>query len=284
MFYCSLIYIFASLILTINMAKNEQDSLKVLNINELPLPIEGCKDLHATVLPLSENPDQPVEKLSRYALKLIRRLLTLADADYTGISYQDREWLEAVLSGTKVEDIARRNNYTSVRVRQRVNAAIEMLCQTIEIWEERQDQTYRIEQLENENRQKDEKIKELNHVIENVKSENDHLNAVLAASLKLKRKHVEKQLLDETASAILEKSLRSLGVPLHLTKIFANNGIHRVIDILRYTDRQLLQLDDVSEQAVTLIKRVLKQYGISLNSYVQKSPDDDKYYIYTSCK
>lgn len=265
------------------MTKNEQDTHNYLNINVLPPPIETGKDSHATVLPLSENPAQPVEKLSRYALKLIRRLLTIADADYTGISFQDREWLEAVLSGTSAEDIARRNNYTPERVRQRVNAAIEMLCQRIETWEERQDQTDRIEQLENENQQKDEKIKELNHVIENVKSENDHLHSVLAASSKQKRKHVEKQLLDETASAILEKSLRSLGVPLHLTKIFANNGIHRVIDLLRYTDRQLLQLDDVSEQAVTLIKRVLKQYGLSLNSYVQKS-DDDKYYIYTSCK
>ena len=74
------------------MAKNEQDSLKGLNINELPPPIEAGKDSHATLLPLSENPAQPVEKLSRYALKLIRRLLTIADADYTGISFQDREW------------------------------------------------------------------------------------------------------------------------------------------------------------------------------------------------
>lgn len=58
----------------------------------------------------------------------------------------------------------------------------------------------------------------------------------------------------------LVKELEEISIPTTATQrgqVLLCHGIHRVIELLRYTDRQLLELDDVSEQAVTLIKRVL---------------------------
>ena len=63
------------------------------------------------IIPI-EKATQPDEKLSHYAIKLIRRLLKIADADFTDISIQDREWLEDVLSGTSIDTIARHSKDT----------------------------------------------------------------------------------------------------------------------------------------------------------------------------
>ena len=49
-----------------------------------------------------KNPAQKKERLSRYAIILIRRLLVIADEDFVDISVQDRVWLECALSGMTV--------------------------------------------------------------------------------------------------------------------------------------------------------------------------------------
>ena len=82
------------------------------------------------------SPDQPDNTLTSYAIKLIRRLLIIADDDYSDITLADREWLEAVLQGTSVSEIARHTKLSPERIRQRVTAALDQLNQKIDIWEE----------------------------------------------------------------------------------------------------------------------------------------------------
>ena len=68
------------------MPKEKTNKYNTLNINVLPPPIEEGKDSQATVLPMTGNPAQPAEKLSSFAIRLIRRLLTIVDA----IDHRDR--------------------------------------------------------------------------------------------------------------------------------------------------------------------------------------------------
>lgn len=94
--------------------------------------------MRATVLQIIENPNQPAEKLPSYAIRLIRRLLTIVDADFTNISFQDREWLEDVLNGTSLSRIARSANVSVSSVRYHVLSALELLSQKVEDWERSQ--------------------------------------------------------------------------------------------------------------------------------------------------
>lgn len=103
-----------------------------------PPPIEEGKEMRATVLQMIENPNQPAEKLPSYALRLIRRLLTIVDADFTNISFQDREWLEDVLNGTSLSRIARSANVSVSTVRYHVLSALDLLSQKVEDWEKSQ--------------------------------------------------------------------------------------------------------------------------------------------------
>lgn len=85
-----------------------------------------------------EKPSQSAEKLPSYALRLIRRLLTIVDADFTNISFQDREWLEDVLNGTSLSRIARSANVSVSTIRYHVLSALELLSQKVEDWEKSQ--------------------------------------------------------------------------------------------------------------------------------------------------
>ena len=226
----------------------------------------------------------PDDKLSKLALKLIRRLLVIADSDYTAISHQDREWLEEILSGNSFEEIARRSKYSKESVRLHVMKAFDVLAEKIETWEERQGQAERILQLESDNKQKDEKIRELEKMVVTMKDENDHLHSVLGSYSEIKLDHIEKRKLDDPTRDILMRPLRGLGVPTHFAKIFVNNNINRVIDLVLCSEEQLLELDGVSEQAVLLIKRILKRNGLELNSNIRWSPEDNAYYVYITEK
>ena len=101
-----------------------------------------------------EKPSQSDEKLPSYALGLIRRLLTIVDADFTNISFQDREWMEDVLNGTSLSRIARSANVSVSTIRYHVLSALELLSQKVEDWEKSQkehsEMTAREKQLESE--------------------------------------------------------------------------------------------------------------------------------------
>ena len=106
---------------------NELNSKEVHAVPPMNLDVTGC-----------EKPTQSDEKLPSYALRLIRRLLTIVDADFTNISFQDREWLEDVLNGTSLSKIARSANVSVSSVRYHVLSALELLSQKVEDWEKSQ--------------------------------------------------------------------------------------------------------------------------------------------------
>ena len=85
---------------------------------------------------LQESPDSTQFKLSYYAIRLIRRLLTLADNDHIAIPSRDRLLLDYVLNGKPINEVALQANYSIASVRLHVRKALDQLYQKIVYWED----------------------------------------------------------------------------------------------------------------------------------------------------
>ncbi len=258
-----------------------------LNINVLPPPIAEGKELCATVLPMTENPAQSEEKLSKHAIKLIRRLLTIVDADNTEVSIQDREWLDSMLSGISAEEIARHSNKSSSSIRQHVNFALDYIAMKISGWEDQQKQLHemgdQLKTLHAEAINREKQIKELSRTIETLKTENGYLHSVVNAySEKEPKPSPELIKVEEKTRMILCSSLGLIGVPRTVAFQFATHNIHTVLDIIRYTERQLAELDGVSDDSISTVKQVLDKYGLNLGADIRWISYKNDYYIYPS--
>ena len=267
------------------MTKNNSNKDNYLNINVLPPPIEEGKDSRATVLQMTGNPAQPVEKLSTYAIRLIRRLLTIADADFTDISIQDREWLEEALTGTDLNTIARHHNLTRERIRQRVNIALDLLFQKVEAWEESQnqlsEQSNLLDQLQSKLYDIGKKMEELSRSAEIYKSENEHLRSIVQAYSDQRQKLFPQLIpIDDKTRKILEGDLSGIHIPPTIANRFAAHRIFTVLDLVRYSDRQLAKLDGISDVSIAIIKRMLKRFDLKLGSDIRYLPLENEYYIY----
>ena len=256
-----------------------------LNINVLSPHIAEGKELCATVLPMTENPAQSEEKLSKHAIKLIRRLLTIVDADNTEVSIQDREWLDSMLSGISAEEIARHSNKSSSSIRQHVNFALDYIAMKISGWENQQKQLHemgdQLKTLQEEAVNREEQIKELSRTIETLKTENGYLHSVINAySEKEPKPSLELIKVEEKTRRILCSSLSLLGVPRTVAFQFATHNIHTVLDIIRYTDHQLAELDGVSDDAITAVEQALDKYDLKLGADIRWISYKNDYYIY----
>ena len=256
-----------------------------LNINVLPPPIAEGKELCATVLQMIENPNQPAEKLPSYAIKLIRRLLTIVDADNTEVSIQDREWLDSMLSGISAEEIARHAKKSSSSIRQHVNFALDYIARKISGWEDQQKQLHemgdQLKTLHAEAINREKQIKELSRTIETLKTENGYLHSVVNAySEKEPKPSPELIKVEEKTRMILCSSLGLIGVPRTVAFQFATHNIHTVLDIIRYTERQLAELDGVSDDSISTVKQVLEKYDLNLGADIRWVSYKNDYYIY----
>ena len=270
--------------MTAKMPKEKTDKCNSLNINALPPPIGEDKDSQATVLQMIGNPAQPVEKLSSYAIRLIRRLLYIADADFTDISFKDRDILEEALSGTSIDEIARRRILTRDRIRQRINKAIDLLTLKIEAWESYQSRLNELEEkvkrLEADALIKDRQIAELSQSASTFASENDHLRSLLN---EYADHHFYSQsiiLIDEKTKNLLHKTLRQIGLPPNIHRKFTLNNIQTVMQLISYTDQQLCCMEGITDYAVEIAKRTLMHHGLCLGSDIRWAPEINEYYIY----
>lgn len=227
-----------------------------------------------------ENPAQPVEKLSIYAIRLIRRLLKIADADFTDVSIQDREWLEDVLNGTSIDEIARHHKYSPERVRQRVLAALDLLYQKVEAWEDSQTLSNRVKQLEEEAAVRGRQLEESMRSASLFEAENHHLRSLLEEYAPHYEFQQKITLVDENTKQILHKTLRQIGLPSYSCKKFAIHNIHIVLELIRYTAHQLSSMEGITDYSVDAAKRALRYHGLHLGTDIRWVPEKNDYYIY----
>ena len=193
--------------------------------------------MRATVLQMIENPNQPAEKLPSYALRLIRRLLTIVDADFTNISFQDREWLEDVLNGTSLSRIARSANVSVSSVRYHVLSALELLSQKVEDWEKSQkehsEMAAREKQLESEAKLKDERISNLYNQTRSLEAENKYLRSLLEDGSNRQEKSIYSETKDIKVNPVVSHLIWNL-----LDAVFSNDDED---DAISYKDKILLE-------------------------------------------
>ena len=260
--------------------KTACNELNFKEVHEVPPPINLDVTPH-------EKPSQDEEKLPSIAIKLIRRLLNLADADYANISFKDRDMLEDALSGISLDDIARRKKLSRERTRQRVKSAFDLLTRKIEEWEElpkkmaEMDERMNKQDLEMTSLNK--QAEELAQSVATYKTENEHLRSIVKAySEKRPKLPPELKMVNESTRMLLCSDLKTIGVSPTVAVSFAAHNIHTVSDIIRYTDHQLAELDGVSDDAIATVKEILKRYDLDLGSDIRLISIENDYYIYPS--
>ena len=216
---------------------------------------------------------------------MIRRLLNLADADFTSVPFNDRDLLEEALSGTKLNVIARRQKCSGVTIRRRVINALDIIAQKMSSWENQQRQLNEmgeeIKKLQADALNSREQIVELSQTVTALETENGHLLSIVKAySEKRPKLPSELTKVDETTRALLCSDLKSVGVPPTVAVRFASHNIHTVIDIIRYTDRQLAELDGVSADDISTVKLTLERYDLELGTNIRLISIENDYYIY----
>ena len=249
------------------------------------------KEVHPVPPPINldvtdeKKPSQSDEKLSSYALRLIRRLLNLADADFTSVPFNDRDLLEEALSGTKLNVIARRQKCSGVTIRRRVINALDIIALKMSSWENQQRQLNEmgeeIKKLQADALNRREQIAELSQTVTALETENGHLRSIVKAYSE-KRPKLPSGLtkVDESTRTLLCSDLKSVGIPPTVAIRFASHNIHTVSDIIRYTDRQLAELDGVSADDISIVKLTLERYDLELGTSIRLISIENDYYIY----
>ena len=232
-----------------------------------------------------EKPSQSEEKLSSYALRLIRRLLNMADADFTSVPFNDRDLLEEALNGTNLEKIARRQKCSGGTIRRRVINALDTIGLKMSSWENQQRQLdemgEEVNKLQVEAIAKEKTIVKLTKSVEALEDENNYLRSVVKAYSEHHQKydpHLIK--VDRKTRKIIEGDLSSIQVPSAIANSFAVHRINTVLDLIRHTASQLARFDGISESSITIIKKMLNKQDLELGTDIRWIPSENEYYIY----
>lgn len=276
--------IFATVLLMEPMPKENGIKHNNLNFNVLPTPIEEGEDLHAEVLELSGPPSQPEDNPSFYASRLIRRLIAVADKDCSHISFQDREWLEDVLRGMTPEKISHYSKVPASRIYNHVKRALDFLCHKIDKLEHTQNilavTNDRVQLMKSQAREREAQIMEMSQYIEKLERENSFLQSRLDEYKSLEERKRQFIPIDEKTQASLHRKLKDIGIPPVLSMKLNDQKIQTVLELVRHTEQEILQIQGISEYYMDIIKRCLRHYGFSLGSNIRWVPTVNKYYIY----
>ena len=219
---------------------------------------------------------QDDEKYPLYTTRLIRKLFSMIDADFTSVSIQDRDMLEEALSGTSLVDIARHRKLTCARIRQRVNNAFDFLGQKISGWEEQHQQLNElgeeIKKQQAEELARNKQIAEQTQCVKTLEVENSYLRSVMQA-LKEENKDQKEKVHDmEARLAELEPQLSQLQSELK-TKNDELESL-RQEKLLRTVEAH--QYDNFYAQAQKIITRQSQEIERLKNRFASKLSNNDR--------
>lgn len=219
-----------------------------------------------------------------YARRLLLRLLTIADLDYT-IPLPDREILELSLKGRSNAEIAAGRNVTPETIRNRINVALEVIDQKIDFWENANhllcELREKISQEQEQSQLKDQQIEELTRKVSLYEPHDIQIRAFL--------KEYEERMIaynpaitrpDESAKMVLDLTLKELGLPPHIVKKLASHDIYTVLDLVCQSEDDLYQLLDNSDKGVKVLKKKMNRYGLELGTEIRRVPGTNDYIVF----
>ena len=253
-----------------------------LNINE----IENITPPNSLELGLGKEGESNNIPVNTYIIKLVSRLLEMADEDYSVLTPIDRETLRDVLACGSIDKVAKKQHKSQQAIRERVNKAIDTIVRQVRVWQDPHrklvslnkrvldleknlesqknllaSQTMRCAKLEKENFELKEKIK--NHEFDNPQDP-------FATGLTL---------VDDQTKRLLKSDLEEIHIPsLLVSKLHAHN-IRKVYDLVRYKEKDLARLDGIGFSDLLKINRHLKPTGLSLGSDFRFIEALGEYYV-----
>ena len=226
------------------------------------------------ITPQSYSADKDYE-LSYWGVKLLRRMFRLADEDYT-ISFSDRELAYDVLSGKSIKTIAEKRGVSYETIRNRVNAALDLLEEKMNLWE---NAYHREQELLDEVHDKEKEIQHLQDKNSEILKENNLLKDFVQLKEASNPAKIEVKM---PQKKYLKSYLNDVKIPTRITRKLFSVDIFTVLDLVRCTEAQLRSSEVFTDYYIESIKSALAKMGLELGTDIRKVADLDEYYIYPS--
>lgn len=256
---------------------------KNLNINEI-----GQNTPPISLELRSGKRGRPVSDVSHHIIKLVSRLLDMADEDYTILTPTDKKVLRDVLTYGSTEKVAQLQQKSDTTIRSKVNHAIDTLTRQMKVWQDPHKKlvelTRRIKELEQEIEIQQSQFLNLLHKCERLEEENKILKDQLL-TLKGQQPTVDSQdasglvKADKATTHNLNSCLEDINIPSNIADKLNVYDIKTIYDLVRLSEKHISRFRDISYSDLKRINRSLKKTGLSLGTDVRRIEGVGEYYI-----
>lgn len=275
-----------------------------VNVKDLPIYNLKINEIEQNTPPNSlelgsgkegEFKDFPVNS---FVIKLVSRILEMADEDYTVLSPFDRETLRDVLAYNSIKELAKKKHKPARTIYSRVNTALDSLTRQMKVWQAPHqkllEQGKRIQELEKalvNDKKNQELVKKLTdmldvqaHKYSMLEAENRALKQEII-NLKTERPLMNSQSLnsyvkaDEKTTRKLRHTLEEIRISSKLANKLKAYNVETVYDLVKYSEEQLSRLRIISATDLQRITQALKKTGLTLGTDVRWVEALEAYYI-----
>ena len=264
-----------------------------LNLNEIE------KNAPPNSLELGKGKDgRPANNVCPQIIKLVGRIVEMADEDYTLLTPIDREALRDVLACGSTAKVAKKQHKSEVHVLNKIKKAIDVLTDQMKVWQDPHqklmEQGIRIQELEIA-LENDKKNRELVKRLTNMVDVQAHRYSMLEAENRALKDEItnlkaERPLMDYQSSTTMvkadEKTKRTLRlflgeikIPQKIANKLKDYNIETVYDLVRYNEDQLSHLRIISKTELQRINKGLEKTGLALGTDVRWVEASQEYYI-----
>lgn len=270
------------------MSKETSIKHNSLNINALPPPLELRPG----------KVGRPVSAVVPQIIKIVSRLMDMADEDYTHLTPVDRETLRDLLTCGSIAQLAQKKCKPITTIHNRASKALAAMTRQMEIWQaphQRLKEQAKLIQvlskaLENEKKNR-ELVKKITNLLDvqaykysMLEAENQALKQEIT-NLKAERPLIDPQSLnnyvkaDKITTRMLRRTLEEIRISSKLAYKLKGYNIETVYDLVRYSEERLTHLRIISATELQRINKSLKKTGLTLGTDVRWVEASQEYYI-----
>ena len=231
-------------------------------------------------------------------IKVVSRLLEMADEDYSLLTPIDRETLRDVLACGSIAKVAKKQHQSESNIRIKTNKAIDALNKQMKVWQaphQRLMEQGKLIQVLSKALEKEKKNRELVKKLTDMLDVQAHKYSMLEAENRALKDEItnlkaERPLMDYQSSTTMvkadEKTKRTLRlflgeikIPQKIANKLKDYNIETVYDLVRYNEDQLSRLGIISKAELQRINKGLEKTGLTLGTDVRWVEASQEYYI-----
>lgn len=257
------------------MPKETNIEYNYLNTNTLP-SMGGGKDTEDTPINL-------------YIIKLVSRLLDMADEGYDILTPIDKETLRDVLACGSIEKLAKKQHKSDKTIRTRAMKAVDTLARQVRVWQEPHRKfvalNQRVHDLEVALEAQKKIVANLSAKYDQLEEENLKLmgqngrQRSFAAPDLATQKSSGLTLVDEATTNLLNRKLEGIWIPSNITAKLNAHNIYTVYDLIRYRESVLARINGIGYSDMNKILRCLYRVDLHLGTDVRWVEALEAYYI-----